>query len=497
MYEIALNGEVRIINSVDEFQAVADELVAKHGGGVPSVKKVDEQSASQPVAVVRPTGWGDVVGKSHVDEKAEARITADMAAMKNAGFAISQPLFAAGTRVVQEGVERAATLRQEFEAKPLVGDALGALQDRIAGEQRQDVIAPASSVRMDNLGRLAVNKDRFGMDEKAFKALVSRLGLPSAGAYLAACWPELRAKNVNNWQLLKVAEEAAARAEALGKGREYEQALINLRTRLNGDRRDVYAVVSDSYAEFDIDKFAQAIKIAMPNDARAEVHYDGQKAKIDVHFHSTVQPEDYAAGEIFRAGISFRTDDTGGGSVKGSSFLEQNLCLNLIITNYAAQPVFSVRHIGDVREMAQKIRKGIRDAEATIAPMMRQWGYARKDDLVAVAVERDRSYEGIGLKEMLAGFFNGAMERELVTVPGRREETIPKLVRAWERDAGTDGPQSGTITRAGFVNALTRYAHEGQSDVWAQDEIQQSASRLLWPEHKLTDRLAEIPFMPM
>lgn len=494
MYEIELNGEKRIINSADEFQAVADELVAKHGGGVPSVVKLGEQEAPK---VVRPTGWDDVKGRSHVDEKAEARITADMAAMKNAGFAIAQPLFAAGTRLVAEGVERAIEKRQEFEAKPLVGEALSALQDRIFAEQRQDIAVPASSLRMDNLGRAAVGKDRFGMDERAFKGLVSRLGLPSAGAYLAACWPELRAKNVNNWQLLKVAEEAVARAEALGKGREFEQAMLNLRTRVNGEHRDIYAVVSDSYTEFDIDKFAEAIKIAMPDNARAEVHYDGYKAKIDVHFHSTVEPEDYAAGEIFRAGMTFRSDDTGGGSAKGSGFLEQNLCLNLLITNYAAQPVFAVRHIGDVREMAAKIRKGIRDVEATIAPMMKQWGYARKDDLVAVAVERDGSYEGMGLKEMLAGFFNGAMDRELIAVPGRRDEVIPKLVRAWERDAGTDGPQSGTITRAGFVNALTRYAHEDQRDVWAQDEIQQSASRLLWPEHSRTERLAEIPFMPL
>ena len=497
MYEIALNGEVRIINSTDEFAAVADELVAKHGGGVPSVRKLEAAVQPQPPAVVRPTGWDDVKGRSHVDEKAEARITADMATMKAAGFALAQPLFAAGTRLVAEGVERAATLRQEFEAKPLVGDALRDLQQRIADEQRRDVVVPASSIRMDLQGRAAVGKDRFGMNERAFKSLVSRLGLPSAGTYLAACWPELRAKNINNWQLLKVAEEAAAMAAATASGKDFEQGMLNLRTRVNGEHRDIFAVVTDSYAEFDIDKFAEAIRIAMPQDARAEVHYDGQKAKIDVHLHSTGAPEDYAAGEIFRSGMTFRTDDTGSGGAKGFGFLEQNLCLNLIITNVAAQPVFNVRHIGNVREMAIKIRQGIRDTEKTIAPLMKQWGYARKDDLVASAVERDRSYEGIGLKEMLAGFFNGAMERELVTVGGRRDEVVPKLVRAWERDAGTDGPQSGTITRAGFVNALTRYAHEDQQDVFAQDEIQQSASRLLWPEHKRTDRFAEIPFLPL
>lgn len=496
MYEISLNGQVRTVSTQDEVWATADAMVREAGGGVPSITQRSEPAAA-PVEKARPEGWD--VKPEHMDVQAKARIEADMAVARGAGFDIKEPLFDAGTRVNALGVENARKARVEFEAKPRVAEAMSDLQSRIAAEMRRDIEAPTTAIRMDATGRIVLpTGERFNLSREAFRGLVSRAGMPGGAAnYLAACWPELRAKNFNNWAALFAAEEREAEQAARAADKKFERRVINLRTRLSeaGDRY-AFAAVSDSYATYDIDKVAAAIQLAMPDDARAEVHYDGRSAEIAVHFHSTVEPEDYAAGEVFRAGFKFRTDDTGGGSLKGFSFLEQNLCLNLIIINTAAQPVFSLNHLGSVERMAQQFRIGMRRAQDTIAPFMKQWGFARKDDLVEATAEERNGYEGIGLPEILTALLNGAMERDLIAVPGRREVVIPKIVQAWQADTGTDGPNSGTITRAGFVNALTRFAHEGTESTWQAHAVEQSASALLWPAHK-GGTLPAIPFLPV
>lgn len=496
MYEISLNGQVRTVSSQDEVWAAADAMVREAGGGVPSIVDLTAKAAA-PVEKARPQGWD--VKPEHVDATAKARVEADMAAARGAGFELKEPLFEAGTRLNDMGVDNARKARIEFEQKPVVAEAMSDLQQRIAAEQRRDIEVPTTAIRMDATGRAVLpTGERYVLNRDAFRALVSRAGLPGGAAnYLAACWPDLRAKNFNNWNAMFAAEERQQEQAALAAQKKFERGVLNLRTRLSeaGDRY-AYAVVSDSYAVYDIDKVAEAIRLAMPDNARAEVHYNGRSAEIIVHFHSTVEPEDYAAGEVFRAGLKFRTDDTGGGSLSGFGFVEQNLCLNLIITNVAAQPVFSLNHLGSVERMAQQFRAGMRKAQDTIAPFMQQWGYARKDDLVAATEGERNGYEGIGLPEILTALLNGAMERDLIAVPGRRDVVIPKIVRAWEADKGTDGPNSGTITRAGFVNALTRYAHEGTESSWQSHGIEQSASTLLWPAHK-GGTLPAIPFLPM
>jgi hypothetical protein len=492
MFEISLNGQARTVDTQAEVWAVADEMVKQAGGGVPAIREI----AAVPVNKARPSGWD--VKPEHVDADAKARVLADMAAARNAGFELKEPLFEAGTRVNEIGVENARSARLDFEAKPLVADAMNALCARVEAEQREDVVVESTALAMDVRGLIVAKGARFPMAERALKSLCARLDLPrGAGTYLSECWPELRAKNINNWVQAIAADEQKARAEAFAKNEKFEPALVALRTRLSEvGNRYVYATVSDSYAAYDIDQVAQAIALAMPNDARAEVHYNGRSAEILVHFHSTVQPEDYAAGEVFRAGLRFRTDDTGGGALKGFSFVEQNLCLNLIITNQAALPVFQLAHLGSVEKMAEKFGEGMKAAQDTVAPFMKQWGYARKDDLVAATVDERSGYEGIDITEIMQALLNGAIERKLVTVPGRREESIPKIVEAWTRDEGTDGPLRGTITRAGFVNALTRYAHEDVGDSWAAHEIERSASTLLWPTHK-GGPLPHIPFAPL
>jgi hypothetical protein len=274
---------------------------------------------------------------------------------------------------------------------------------------------------------------------------------------------------------------------------------IVLRTReVPESGREVYAAVSGGYAAFDADKVARALNLAMPDGAKMRVEYDGFRSRFDVLFHSTVAPADFVAGEFFRAGITIRTDDTGGGSLRGQTFVEQNLCLNLIIIDKAVQPLFVLRHLGSVEKLAEKFREGLGAAQDTLAHFLTAWGFARKDDLVVDAAARgefedmDPTDAGlISVSDYFTGFANGLIERELVPLRARGGATARDLRRMFVDDTSSDGPGSGRVTRAGVVNALTRYAHRVEVDPFRAAETERAAAALLWPTR---GRLPEIPF---
>jgi hypothetical protein len=204
------------------------------------------------------------------------------------------------------------------------------------------------------------------------------------------------------------------------------------------------------------------------------------------------------AVEFFRAGITIRTDDTGGGSLRGSSFVEQNLCLNLIIIDKAAQPLFSLRHLGSVERLADQFRDGLRAAQDSLSHFLTAWGFARRDDLVADAAEDIAAAQvdtsRMSLADFMEGFARGAIERELVPLRSRHGETERALRRMYLDDTSSDGPAAGRVTRAGLVNALTRYAHRVEEDPFRAEEIERSAAGLLWPSR---GKLPAIPFVPV
>jgi hypothetical protein len=491
-----------------------EALVAKYGAPpapvvvetTPVQEVVAEviQAPAVPIQVTAVVSYSPSIGRGvgNVDAAGKARSEADRRACIVAGFAPENTLYARGTRVIEVGVDNARLARSEYDAKPSVGEACDELRQTIADERRADVVVDQTTVFMNSAGVLLVGPDKrkLNVDMGAFRQLCGKLGLPpGAGQYLSECWPELRARNVNNWTALAKENAALAYAEAQAAQKKYEPETVVLRTRRNAAVVEpvVFAVVSEEYCEFDADKFAQAIQLAVPQDAKCQVTYDGRRAKIEVLFHSTTKPEDYVCGEFFRAAMIMRTDDTGRGGLRGYSAVEQNLCLNLIITSKDAQPVFQVTHRSDVQTIARKIKEGLKKSEAMLSHFLAQWGYARHDDLAAQARARGELYEGMGMSEIFAALANGAIERELVPVRGRRDVVVPALMRAWEGDTSGDGPSAGTITRAGLVNAFTSWAHKDNDDSWFTDKAEVGAASLLWPASDRQRLPPVIPAIPL
>jgi len=263
----------------------------------------------------------------------------------------------------------------------------------------------------------------------------------------------------------------------LGKKRDNgkdEQVKLRVRraTLTKGASHEVFAAVTESYTAFDGDKVAEAMRRALDGiEARGTTRYDGERSSFDAFIHTTVQPERFVAGEVFRVGISLTTSDVGGGSIVVRSVAYQNLCRNLIIIDVAALPIATIRHVGNGDALARKFRDALTKAKNSIAPFMVAWNAACQEKLAIV----DGSE-----KKTIAGVFAGLID-DGFRLPGYQvKETIDRLVRAWEADESS-ATIGGRVSRAAVVNAITRAAHELTfDDPWAVDSLQESASRLLW-----------------
>jgi hypothetical protein len=501
-----LGGESRSCTN-ETMWKVGEELMARHPGlGIPEFRRQGQAmtpaQAGQPVLtsterdVKRPTpippsapkvepGRHDVIG--------EARSTTDREAAVAAGFAPARPLYRAGTRVLDLGVENARAKRIAWEERPLVREYCQGFVQQVAREERRDLKVYGGKLRMDREGRLLVPGARVQVTREAIGPLVTRLGI-GGGAYLRdSCWPSLRAMNVNQQCLALQTRETAARTQ----DPTYAPMQLKLRTRNGAAGREMFAAVGPSYTAFDVDRIAQALALAAPNDVRGTVTYDGVKARFTVTWHSTVQPEHYVAGEFFQAGVIITTDDTGGGSIRIRAFVEQNLCLNLIILDTATQEIVSIRHVGSVEKLADRFREGFKDALQRIEFFRAEWGYAvERDELAAV---RGSESDSIPLSVALPGLFNGLIEHDLVPISGSRKDAVKALVQAWNVDtsAARVGRPEDSISRASLVNAVTRYAHENeQPSPWHEDALEAAAGKLLAQGKNGFGKNA-IPFVPI
>lgn len=457
-----------------DYEIVVSELVARNPGkGAPLVTRI--LAASPAVAVdAAPAVVSD---QSDISESGRARAMFDAMLARENGFVPQSPIYSIGTRVNETGVENARRSQLEHDAKPLAIDVSTQLRDTIRAEKRED-LQPyrLAEMKLSMKGALFaggvqnaegrwVGGHYLGLETDAFKRLVGRaIDANGAAGYLADCPPELRAKNFNFWS-----------------GADTSDRTHVLRTRLDqsGNRR-VFAAVSERYTAFDGDKIAEALALAFPSDARGSVDYDGSRYRVEGLWHSDVAPEEYVAGEIFKAGVIVRGADDGSGSIRIQSVIWRNLCLNLIILDRAIGVDVRIRHTGTVAQLASEFRKAFGKALQSVDAFRGAWGRAMQErDEVLVARSAgttSHDIEGLPASAVLAGLFNGIVERELVKIPGRRVDIVPKLIEMHNQD---EARAAYGVSRASIVNAFTRYAHRVESNTFAADIIREGAGSLL------------------
>jgi hypothetical protein len=177
-------------------------------------------------------------------------------------------------------------------------------------------------------------------------------------------------------------------------------------------------------------------------DSRCDVKYDGYHLKLDVLFHTDVKPEYAVAGEIFKAGIIVRAADDGSGSIRISTELYRNLCLNLIIIDFDKVLVGKRRHAGKNKDIGTKITEYLASADEKLSYFMKAWSGANQENILTKYNLADISTVFLGLTG------NG-----VVKVPGVRPEDLSTmLMSSWQKEPGN--------TKASVINAITRTAHE-------------------------------------
>jgi hypothetical protein len=509
-HRIEHGGETRYAYSQGAVFTVCDELVAKYGGGVPVITPVNGTAAAPitnenvPIpstlrAEASPpperimSGGIDLLGK--------ARSEAMKKAGEESGFSFRETVYARGMPVIALGEENAAKSRREHDAKPDIGPACEAFRQVIRDEKRHDETLSIENLRMDGAGRIVTAKGTFALTEEAFAVLLKRMKIGGAD-YLSKCWPRLRAHNFNawaskfdddevqaiaRWEMLSMAER-----KAFGDRPVRDPIKLRLRNGLNGEI-ETYGVVTPAYTAFNVDKVAEAIQIAMPREAKGEISYDGHRTSVDILFHTDVPPKHFVAGEFFKAGIRVRASDSGDGSIIVSAIVWQNLCLNLIIIDEASKPLDRIRHIGNVRTLADRLRSALEAGKLSLAAFLGAWNYAVEERLTADTLDAPKGVEvPIKFEDALPGIYNGLYERELLPIK-KPKEAIPLLMKMW----GEDKSAAKGNTRAAIVNSITRYAHSAPMDAWEEDKLERAAGALLTRKAPRSNQLAALPYVPI
>jgi hypothetical protein len=403
-----------------------------------------------------------------------ARAAADRKALlDDAGLALPPPVYAIGSRVNGTGSARARWFREQFDALPTTSDACAALAQTVAGEKREDVPVELPQLHAEDDGALeGPDGARWYAEPEALESLVRRAGFGDAARFLGRAAPDLRATNLNRMLA------GTATPDPVG-----EPVEAVLRTRRSGGARAIFAVVSPSYTRLDADEIAAVVAGGVPAGTRAEVAYDGTRTRIEVLAHSTVQPADYVAGEVFRVGVVVRSSDDGSAAVKVYPVAWSNLCLNLYILGAGAGVVTTLRHVGDRARIVAQFRDAFVQGLSRIEHFLAAWNVATRDELDAIARAAGASAD---VSEQAAGFFRAALPRlrSLGASTRSAEGLVTDLVTMHGLDASS-ATKRAPLTRASLVAAFTRFAHQLR-DPFEADAITTDASELLYDDRPLT-----------
>lgn len=410
----------------------------------------------------RPRGGGLSIGADLPDARPRAPVDRGVATRPVEGFAVGPSMFDRG---VADGGSRSS-----WDELPSLELACAEHTAVIEAELRDDSVALVTNARMMPDGSLRVvhvddpvhaPANRYVIAEDAFAAFVARVNIPGAGRYLRTCWPELRSVNVNAWigRLLdneRKAESAAAEDRRLP---EYTPLDMRLRHRVSRDddsTREVFAVVGPAYADLDSDKIDSVIARSVDPSARARVSYDGRRTRWEILLHGGT----VAFG--WRPGVVLTTDDTGGGAVNGTAIVRNDETRDIIAIRTTTTATFSVRHVGEIGVLAQRVSAGIARAIGSIDTFTSAWEFAG-----AVASAR--------LPHGIAGVFRDLIHREIIPMRGNREGAILELSEEWARNHSPV-----MMSRAGVVRTIVHWAHTiAKLDPWTEDEIQAGAGALL------------------
>ena len=420
-----------------------------------------------------------------VSDAAATRIAAQHVAIKSVGLAVGELWFPPGTPLYQDSKSTAARMVREADNLPKASTALPALVARVASENRRDVlISDVTQVRMDPTGAFILPGEATPVrpTKRGIQSIQADLGISVVDSLqaarnrfadpapaisgIAAAW--------NAW-----ADNVQAERSDTDKPK---SRLARVR---NVDGSPVlYALVSDGYANEihtgDVALHVYEMLTSLNIDPATALQYSGDKIQIDLVFPTPVDPGELHVGDCWKIQIRVRSDDTGQGSLRVSTGLFFARCRNFSVS-ITEQSEMNKRHTGDSAMLARLLREAIGSAHTKVQPLIAAWNASVGDNLLD-SLPASSPARNLTLEEALPGWTRAMLATpEMVAVlPRKNGETARLVADAWKKDTGPGSLHDGKATRAGLVNAFTRYAHES-AEPWAQDAVERIASSYLDP----------------
>lgn len=377
------------------------------------------------------------------------RLEADAKLAEEAGFALPPPIYSLGTPVNQVGVDNFRSSRVEWEKLPDAKTAAKTARALLMSEERRDIVSSPSAVWAHRNGNLGiVDQGDFKITKSALQQLAGFVSPKGsyAGSYFSAIDPDQRAYNLN---------------KHLTNPRSSKP--LKFRVRKDGDDSVIFAVVGQNFPDYDAIKLLADLEEGLDERAHGTFLYsgDGGRMIFDATYHSDIQPEDAAAGEIFRVGVRATTADDGTQSYKLSMIAERNLCLNFIIIGKDEVTFFRGTHRGDVERIRENLRSAISTSVARLDGFAKKWSHARRTVVPA------------STQDQMVQVYQGLINAKYLKVTGKN--IAEGFASAWTHEPGTD--------MSSVVNGITRYAKDRSwtPSQWADSsEIESAAGDLLY-----------------
>jgi len=366
-----------------------------------------------------------------------------------------------GRSVVDLGNRRAAS-RLPFEELPDIFEAAAQVQEAVLAEERIDYnVDVGNKLSMNVEGDLLFLENALddGKDvafasftDWSFRQFANRVCPQRSrpATYLATCWPELRADNINLW--LPKFWESGKRSRSL-----------KLRARMVGSDEQIFAVVSTRYHALDIDEIASILMDEAPEGARADVVVTGGRRML----FSVVL--DQKVVDVFRPSIIVTTSDDGTMSIRVKSAMRSKYSAGSIILNDEEAVNVTARHsrLGASAPVFTETVKGAFHAlEDVIESFKMSWEQAEEQVV-------------FGSLKKMENYFKRLVEKGHIWVPGyqvKRGSLIELLVNTYLEHYA---PEEGTKDKV--IHTVLRVAAENHRmwDVWGEEALHHQAGRLL------------------
>ena len=377
-----------------------------------------------------------------------------------------------GTAALDEAYDRLSTSRRLWEERPPVEDGLDQVIGAVLGEERVDVVVNTGDLRMLDDGRLHIpglDVDGLGMEILGLEQLLPKVhGLAMIGRTLrkkaegyAPVFPEAL-----TFLLSLPADE---RAWIMNKCFQRSDSKLKLRTRLGRTgQRQLFAVVSPTYAVFDADKVATIMRDTFAGKGlRGEVSYEASSTDlyVDASYHASADIQDFAAGDLFQVGYRGTSNDTGLGAVRIGGSADWNACLNFLILSHAEATLTAKVHKGDPSKLVHEVVAGVTRMDPVFQQFAREWGVLRDEPV------SQHSLWGQGFASvedaLTWGVNHGKIDMGL-----KKDIAIEALLQADRL-----GENQGTL--AAIVDAVTRAAHMQLIADCERDRIERMAGALV------------------